>query len=196
MKTEIISEDILSLDEYEKVRAGQRAAVRAAKLNRRVEVGPFANFMFENYNSLWLQIHEMLRIEKGGDAQIEDELAAYNPMVPKGRDLAVTLMFEIADPGRRDTELRKLGGIESTITLSFSGHTVTAEPDDDIERTRQDGKTSAVHFLHFRFTDDQAVAFKSPDTEITLAFGHAGYRHASVLGKNVCAALAADFSGS
>jgi len=176
------------------VRVDKRCDVRAAKQNRRIEVGPFANFMFENYESLLLQIHEMLRIEKGGDPQIADELAAYNPMVPKGRDLTATLMFEIADPDRRDTALGKLGGIESTITLSFTGHTITAEPDDDIERTRQDGKTSAVHFLHFRFTDDQAAAFKSADTEITLAFSHPGYRHASMLGENVRAALADDFA--
>ena len=194
MKTDITPSDILSLDEYEKIRDDQRAAVRAANLDRRIEVGPFANFVFENYNSLWLQIHEMLRIEKGGDPQITDELAAYNPMMPKGRDLTATLMFEIADPDRRDTALRKMGGIEAMITLSFGEHTVTAEPDDDIERTRQDGKTSAVHFLHFRFTDEQTAAFKSADTEITLAFGHSGYRHASVLGQNVRCALAADLA--
>ena len=194
MKTDITPTDILSLESFEEVRADKRADVRAAKQDRRVEVGPFANFVFENYDSLWLQIHEMLRIEKGGDPQIADELAAYNPMVPKGRDLAATLMFEIADPGRRDAELGKLGGIEATITLSFDGHTITAEPDDDIERTRQDGKTSAVHFLHFRFTETQAAAFKTSDTEITLAFGHSEYRHATVLGENVRAALADDFT--
>ena len=194
MKTDITRADILSLERYEAVRADKRADVRAARKNRRVEVGPFANFVFENYDSLWLQIHEMLRIEKGGDPQIADELAAYNPMVPKGRDLAATLMFEIADPDRRDTALGKLGGIEAMITLSFGEHTITGEPDDDIERTRQDGKTSAVHFLHFRFTDDRAAAFKPPDTEITLAFGHSGYRHASVLGENVRNALAGDFA--
>ncbi|MBT3396030.1 MAG: DUF3501 family protein [Alphaproteobacteria bacterium] len=194
MKTDITRADILSLERYEAVRADKRADVRAARKNRRVEVGPFANFVFENYDSLWLQIHEMLRIEKGGDPQIADELAAYNPMVPKGRDLAATLMFEIADPDRRDTALGKLGGIEAMITLSFGEHTITGEPDDDIERTRQDGKTSAVHFLHFRFTDEQAAAFKTPDTEITLAFGHSGYRHASVLGENVRNALAGDFA--
>jgi hypothetical protein len=194
VKTDITRADILSLERYEAVRADKRADVRAARKNRRVEVGPFANFVFENYDSLWLQIHEMLRIEKGGDPQIADELAAYNPMVPKGRDLAATLMFEIADPDRRDTALGKLGGIEAMITLSFGEHTITGEPDDDIERTRQDGKTSAVHFLHFRFTDEQAAAFKTPDTEITLAFGHSGYRHASVLGENVRNALAGDFA--
>jgi hypothetical protein len=194
VKTDITRADILSLERYEAVRADKRADVRAARKNRRVEVGPFANFVFENYDSLWLQIHEMLRIEKGGDPQIADELAAYNPMVPKGRDLAATLMFEIADPDRRDTALGKLGGIEAMITLSFGEHTITGEPDDDIERTRQDCKTSAVHFLHFRFTDEQAAAFKTPDTEITLAFGHSGYRHASVLGENVRNALAGDFA--
>jgi hypothetical protein len=194
MKTEITPADILDLAVFEHVRAEKRQAVREAKLRRRVEVGPFASFAFENYDTIWLQIHEMLRIEKGGDAQIADELAAYNPLIPKGRDLAATLMFEIPDPGRRDAELGKLGGIEDTITLSFAGHTVTAAPDDDIERTREDGKTSAVHFLHFRFSDEQAAAFETAGAEITLGFGHPGYRHAAVLADHVRAALAGDFA--
>ena len=194
MKTEISRADILDLASYEKVRAEKRDAARMAKADRRAEVGPFVTLSFENYDTMWLQIQEMLRIEKGGDGQLADELAAYNPLIPKGRDLAATLMFEIPDPARRDSELRKLGGIEDTITLSFAGHTVTATPDDDTPRTRDDGKTSAVHFLHFRFSDEQSDAFKITGAEITLGFGHPGYRHAAVLSEPVRAALAEDFS--
>ncbi len=194
MKTEISRADILDLASYEKVRAEKRDAARMAKADRRAEVGPFATLSFENYDTIWLQIQEMLRIEKGGDGQLADELAAYNPLIPKGRDLAATLMFEIPDPARRDSELRKLGGIEDTITLSFAGHTVTATPDDDTPRTRDDGKTSAVHFLHFRFSDEQSAAFKITGAEITLGFGHPGYRHAAVLSEPVRAALSEDFS--
>ena len=108
MKTEISRADILDLASYEKVRAEKRDAARMAKADRRAEVGPFATLSFENYDTIWLQIQEMLRIEKGGDGQLADELAAYNPLIPKGRDLAATL-----------------------ITLSFAGDTVTATPDDD-----------------------------------------------------------------
>ena len=117
MKTEISRADILDLASYEKVRAEKRDAARMAKADRRAEVGPFATLNFENYDTIWLQIQEMLRIEKGGDGQLADELAAYNPLIPKGRDLAATLMLEIPDPARRDSELRKLGGVEDTITL-------------------------------------------------------------------------------
>ena len=194
MKTEISRADILDLASYEKVRAEKRDAARMAKADRRAEVGPFATLNFENYDTIWLQIQEMLRIEKGGDGQLADELAAYNPLIPKGRDLAATLMLEIPDPARRDSELRKLGGIEDTITLSFAGYTVTATPDDDTPRTRDDGKTSAVHFLHFRFSDEQSAAFKITGAEITLGFGHPGYRHAAVLSEPARAALAEDFS--
>ena len=194
MKTEISRADVLDLAAYEKIRGQRRLGVRAGRANRRVEVGPSAVFSFENYDTIWLQIHEMLRIEKGGDAQIADELAAYNPLIPKGRDLAATLMFEIPDPSRRDAELGKLGGIENSITLSFADHAVTAVPDDDTPRTREDGKTSAVHFLHFRFSDDQAAAFKTTGTEVTLGFRHPGYRHAAVLPDHVRAALAGDFA--
>ena len=135
----------------------------------------------------------MLRIEKGGDAQSAGELSAYAPMIPKGNDLAATLMFEIADAGRRDAELAKLGGIEHTIRLTFGGHEVAAVPDDDVERTSDEGKTSAVHFLHFSFTAQQVAGFVSGEGDVTLGFGHSGYRHGAVLGAEVRVALSGDF---
>ncbi len=194
MKTELTATDILSLESYEAVRADKRQQVRQAMRDRRIEVGPFANFIFETYDSIWLQVHEMLRIEKGGEAQIADELSAYNPLIPKGTGLAATLLFEIPEATRRHAELSKLGGIENTIRLRFGDHEVLAVPDDDTPRTNDAGKTSAVHFLHFPFTPEQRTAFVAGDADVTLSFGHLGYRHSAVLSPESHASLSRDFA--
>lgn len=194
MKTELTRADILAPAAFEAVRAQKRAEVRAAMRPRRVEVGPFATFIFEQFSSIWLQVHEMLRIENGGEAQIDDELAAYNSLIPKGNNLAATLMLEIADAGLRARKLGQLGGIENTVRLSFGDHSVSAVADDDIERTTEEGKTSAVHFLRFPFTPEQVAAFATGGDEADLRFGHPNYRHSTVLGSETRRSLAADFA--
>ena len=194
MKIQLTRDDILAPDAYEALRADKRQQVREAMRHRRIEVGPFANFIFETYDSVWLQVHEMLRIEKGGEAQIADELSAYNPLIPKGTGLAATLLFEIPEAIRRNAELAKLGGIEDTIRLIFGDFTVAAIPDDDTPRTNESGKTSAVHFLHFPFTPDQAAAFVGGKGDVTLSFGHPGYRHSTTLSGDCRAALSEDFA--
>ncbi len=188
--------DILSLAAYEAVRAQKRAEVRAEKRNRQIHIGPHATFTFETYTSMWVQVHEMLRAEKGGDAQIDDELAAYNPLIPNGRELAATMMLEIESETLRATELVKLGGIEETVRLRFAGETVSAVPERDVDRTDETGKTSSVHFLHFPFTETQIRAFQAENVEVTLDFTHARYRHATVLPEETRAALAADFDAA
>jgi hypothetical protein len=114
---QITRDDILAPEAYAAERAERRREINEIKRFRRLEVGPYATFYFENFDTMLHQVHEMLHIEKGGDAQIVDELAAYNPLVPTGRELVATLMFEIADPERRDRELRRLTFVEKTITL-------------------------------------------------------------------------------
>ena len=91
--------------QYAGERAERRTRIAELKKNRRIEVGPFATFYFENYDTMWLQVQEMLRIEKGGAEQIAGELEAYNPLIPQGDELIATLMLEIEDPDRRDREL-------------------------------------------------------------------------------------------
>ena len=98
------------------------------------------------------QVHEMLAVEKGGNAQIEDELRAYNPLIPNGHELVVTMMIEIDDAGRRDRVLRELGGIDRMVALTVAGETIAGVPESDVERTTKEGKTSSVHFLRFPFT--------------------------------------------
>ena len=187
--------DILDPAEYERRRADLRAANVARKKARRVHVGPFATFHFENRDTMWMQIHEMLRIEKGGEAQIAGELDAYNPLVPQGRELTATLMLEIEDAQHRAAVLARLGGVEDTITLAFAGATVKAEPiDPDEERTTPEGKTSSIHFLRFRFTPDQIALFRTPGTQVILAFAHPNYAHAAVVPDAVRQALAGDFA--
>ena len=193
----ITKADILSLQAYEAVRAAKRAEVRAEKRNRQLHVGPHATFTFETYKSMWVQVHEMLRAEKGGDGQIADELAAYNPLIPNGSELTCTMMLEIESETLRATELRKLGGIEETIRMKFAGQVVPAVPERDVDRTDDEtGKTSSVHFLHFPFTEEQIRLFRAEGTEVTLDFTHPAYRHATVLSEETRAALAEDFDAT
>jgi hypothetical protein len=192
-KRQITRADIMPMAEYAKVRKQRRAEASAIKKNRRVEVGPYATFYFENYDTMWIQIHEMLHIEKGGEEQLAGELAAYNPLVPKGRELVATLMFEIPDEVRRDRELRRLGGVEDTITLEVGEETISAVPETDVERTKSDGKASSVHFLHFPFSDAQVTGFRDPSVDVLIAIGHPNYGHLAVVPAEARKALATDF---
>jgi hypothetical protein len=194
MKIEITRADLLPMAVYENERKERRKKMAALKANRRVEVGPFATFYFENYETMLHQVHEMLAIEKGGDAQVEDELAAYNPLVPKGRDLVATVMFEIEDPARRARELARLGGVEEQIFMVAAGQRSQGRQIGDEERTRADGKTSSVHFLRFIFTPAQIAAFKQPGAEVTIEFAHPNYGHMARLPEAVRASLAGDFA--
>ncbi len=193
-KTEITRADIIPLDQYGQERAARRKALVGVKKKRRITVGPYATFYFENYDTMWQQIHEMLFIEKGGEEQIADELRAYNPLIPKGGELVATVMFEIDDPARRARELGRLGGVEETMTLQFDGHTVTGRPEGDVERTNEAGKTSSVHFLHFDFTPDQVMAFRKPGTQVVVGIGHENYGHMAVMPEAVREELAGDFA--
>jgi hypothetical protein len=192
-KHSISPADVMPMEAYGKVRAERRRALSQIKADRRVAVGPDATFYFENYDTMLHQVHEMLYVERGGDEQLAGEIAAYDPLVPKGRNLSATFMIEIADPDRRLATLKTLGGIEDTVTLSFAGETIKAAPHDDAERTTEDGKTSSVHFFSFPFSDAQIGKFKTPGTEVVLAIRHPNYAHMAVLREAARASLAQDF---
>ena len=185
--------DILPLPEYLKVRRERRREISEIKKRRRVEVGPFATFYFENVETMRQQIQEMLYIEKGGEAQIEDELSAYNPLIPQGRELVATVMFEIDDPLRRATALARLGGIESHAFIDVSGGRSRGEPDPTRENTDPDGKASAVQFLRFPFSAELIADFRSPASQVVVGFDHPNYAHMAVMPEPVRAALAEDF---
>lgn len=184
---------ILPPAEYAKVRAERRRAITDYKKNRRLEVGPHAAFYFESYETMLHQVHEMLFIEKGGPAQVPEELAAYNPLIPQGSELVATVMFEIDDPARRARVLGALGGVEHRAFVRVGGETIRSVAEDDQERTREDGKASSVLFMRFAFSPSQAAAFKSGQGEIVVGFDHANYGHMTIMPPTVRAALAGDF---
>ncbi|HEX2888672.1 DUF3501 family protein [Vineibacter terrae] len=191
----ITAADVLPLAEYAKVRAERRRALTQIKRNRRLEVGPFATFYFESFDTMLHQVQEMLFIEKGGAEQIPDELAAYNPLIPNGRELTATVMIEIDEPVRRARVLATLGGIEHTMYLRVGGETIKGIAEEDQDRTNAEGKASSVHFVHFPFSPAQIAAFRQPGKEVVVGFSHPNYGHIAVMPDAVRTALAGDFEG-
>jgi hypothetical protein len=189
----ITETDILPLAKWGQQRVAHRKALSERKKNRRVAIGPHATLYFENWDTMWYQVQEMLWIEKGGAEQLPDELAAYNPLIPQGQELVATLMFGISDELKRRTILAQLGGVEAALSISISGERVQAVSNEDLDRTTQDGKTSSVHFLHFPFTTAQIEAFRSGG-DILVRIDHANYGHAAIMGDAVRAELAGDFA--
>ena len=193
-KTEITRADILPMEEYAARRKNLRKALVEKKRHRRIEVGPVCTFHFENYESMWAQVHEMLYIEKGGEEQIADELSAYNPLIPKGRELVATVMFEIDEDIRRKAFLSKLGGIEETAFLEIDGSKAVGKPEEDVDRTSAEGKASSVQFIHFPLTDEQAAKLRQPGTRVIVGFSHPEYSHMAVMADATRAALADDLA--
>jgi hypothetical protein len=186
--------NIIPFTEYVKLRAERRRQMAEIKKDRRLEVGPFATFYFESYETMLHQVHEMLFIEKGGPAQIPDELAAYNPLIPQGSELVATVMFEIDDPVRRTRVLATLGGVEHQALVRLGGETIRGVPEGDQERSREDGKASSVQFLRFAFTDSQIAAFRGGAGDVVVGFDHPNYGHMAVMPQAVRQALSADFT--
>ena len=193
-KKEIQKSDIMPLDAYIKDRKVLRKNIVNFKKNRRVALGPYATFYFESYETMLAQVQEMLYIEKGGDEQLHDELIAYNPLIPNGKELTATLMFEIDNPISRAAFLGKVGGIEEMVFMKLNGETIKAVPEEDVDRTSAEGKASSVQFIHFNFTDEQIQKFKSNDVNIELGMDHKEYSHTTKLSKENIASLSADFS--
>ena len=189
----VTADDLIPDAEYALQRKARRAALLPAKRLRRVHLGPHCTFIFESYDTMLFQIQEMLLTERGGAAQVEDELLAYNPLIPQGRELVATVMFEIEDADRRAAILNQLGDVEGHFFMSIGRARVTGEPEGDEERTR-DGKTSAVHFLRFRFTDEAAAAFRDPATPVMIGCDHPRYGHLAVLAEDTRAELARDLA--
>ena len=185
--------DLLSLDIYEKNRKKIRKELVEFKKTRRVAVGPYATFYFENFETMLGQIQEMLYIEKGGDNQLKDELEAYNPLIPKGKELVSTLMFEIDNPITRADFLGKVGGIEQNAYIKIHDETIKAIAEKDLDRTSSEGKASSVQFLHFVFSNEQIKKFKEIDKEVILGINHDLYNHSSTIQKETKASLIKDF---
>jgi uncharacterized protein DUF3501 len=193
-KRQLSRPDILPVEQYARERREHRRRISEVKRNRRVEVGPFCTFCFENYDTMWHQVHEMLYIERGGEAQIADELAAYNPLIPKGDELVATVMFEIEDPLQREKALARLGGIENRMFLSFADERIAGLADPTRENTTADGKASSVQFLRFPFTGAQKALFRKARQQVVVGIDHPNYGHMAVMPEAVRAALAEDLA--
>ena len=193
-KREIQKSDIMPLDEYIKDRKELRKNIVNFKKNRRVALGPYATFYFESYETMLAQVQEMLYIEKGGDEQLKDELIAYNPLVPDGKELVATLMFEIDNPVSRATFLGKVGGIEEKVFIKINGEIIKAIPEEDVDRTSAEGKASSVQFVHFKFNEKQIQKFKTDGADVEIGMDHKEYSHTTKLSTTNLSSLSADFS--
>jgi hypothetical protein len=189
----ITNADILPPAQYAAERAERRRKIMDLKRVRRIACGPIATFYFENFDTMLQQVLEMLHTEGGGEEQLVDELAAYNPMIPQGREFSATLMFEIPDPVARDRILRTLGGVEDHVHFEIDGARIAAVSEREVERTKADGKTSSVHFVHFPLTDAQAAAFKS-GARASVAIEHPAYGHIALISDASRASLAQDLA--
>jgi len=189
----IVKEDLLPADVYAESRKQIRKELVEFKKNRRIALGPYATFYFESFETMLAQIQEMLYIEKGGDEQLKDELTAYNPLVPNGKELTATLMFEIDNSLSRGAFLGKVGGIENKIFMKIGNEIVKATPEDDVERTSAEGKASSVHFIHFKMSDNQITKFKLGNLDIELGIDHKEYAHTTKLTEDNVKSLSADF---
>jgi len=189
----IVEADVIASAIYAGERAERRKALIPIKRRRRVEVGPYATFYFENYDTMLAQVQEMLHVEKGGPAQIAGELEAYNPLIPQGAELIATLMIEIDEPNRRTATLMKLAGIEQSAYLQIGAEKIEGKPTEYEDRTSEDGKTSSVHWVRFPFTKAQIAAFKSAAGTVILGVSHPQYGHMAVVPAEVREELAKDF---
>ena len=191
---EVTKSDLMPLEEYSKKRKLIRKEIVDYKKNRRISLGPYANFYFESYETMKAQIQEMLYIEKGGDEQLKDELAAYNPLIPNGMELVATLMFEIDDPVLRLDFLNKVGGIEEKVYIKIGKEKISAIPEKDLDRTSAEGKASSVQFIHFNFSKQQIKSFNDINNEIIIGIDHKLYNHMTKISKETRKALSKDFS--
>jgi len=189
---EVTKADLMPLEEYSKNRTNFRKKILEIKKNRRISVGPYATFYFESFETMLAQIQEMLYIEKGGDEQLNDELSAYNPLIPKGKEFVATLMFEIDNPISRADFLGKIGGIEKKVFIQIKNEKINATAEQDTERTSEEGKASSVHFLHFIFSDDQVKKIKDTNNRVELCIDHEFYNHKTTISTYTIDALTKD----
>ena len=193
-KFSIKENDVINIDKYINERPKIKKEISEIKKFRRIPVGPYATFYFECYDTMIYQVQEMLYIERGGIEQMKDELKAYNPLVPKGKELVATLMFEIDNEFKRKEFLTSVGGIEEETFIQIGEHKIMSRPEQDTDRTSEDGKASSVHFLHFDFTEDLIKEFVKEGSTILLGFSHKNYKHFSELSPEVKSELKKDFN--
>jgi hypothetical protein len=193
-KRQLTRADILPFEQYARERRQHGRRVSALKRDRRVEIGPFCTFSFENFATMWHQVHEMLYIERGGEAQIEDELRAYNPLIPQGGELIATVMFEIEEPLQREKMLARLGGVEHRTFLGVAGERIGGIADPTRENTTPEGKASSVQFVRFPLSASQQSLFRATGTQVEVGIDHPNYSHMAVMPERIREVLAQDLA--
>lgn len=187
-------DDLYTLEQYASRRNAFRAQVLAHKKNRTVHLGPHMTLIFEDRLTVQYQVQEMLRIERIAEASgIEDELAAYNPLIPDGTNLKATLLIEFPDPQVRARELARLQRIEDHLYVEVSGSgRARAVADEDLDRSNA-SKTSAVHFIRFELNETQIATWRA-GAAVSIGVDDERYGHATLLPLSVRSALAMDFA--
>ncbi len=187
-------ENIISNEAYGKIRSAKRREMIEFKKYRRLDIGPVVSLYFESRDTMLYQIQEMAYVEKITKEELNDELLSYNPLVPNGMELTATMMIEIDDPLRRKNFLSRLGGIEDKVKVLVGNKEIYADSEKDIDRTTSAGKTSAVHFLHFRFTANLVEAFKNKNNLIQIGIDHDAYGHLSIISDKIREELGKEFN--
>ena len=192
MATPLKRSDLMSLEQYSQQRGDFRSKVIAHKKHRRVGIGPHLFLYFEDRLTVQYQVQEMLRIEKIFEtAGIEDELGAYNPLIPDGQNLKATAMLEYQDVDERKQQLALLRGIEDMVWIQVDGFDrVYAISNEDLERSNAE-KTSAVHFMRFELEPDMITALRS-GAALRMGSNHESYRHSTDVETRICSSLLAD----
>ena len=191
----ITRDSLMTLEAYARERNAFRSRVLAHKRERTVHLGDHVTLLFEDELTIRYQVQEMLRIEKTfEEAGIQDELDAYNPLVPDGSNLKATMLLEYEDVDARRDALAKLKGIEYAVWVRVDGFpAIHAIADEDLDRENEH-KTSAVHFVRFELASGMVAAFKA-GRDVAMGVDHPNYRaEIPVLPASVHAALRADFA--
>jgi len=195
METHMLTiQDLYSLEQYSTMRADFKRAAVAHRRQRQVRLGDHMTLHFEDITTIRYQIQEMLFIEKTFDRQgIQDELDAYTPLIPTGKNLKATLTIEYGDAAIRAEKLRQLHGVEHQIYVQVQGHSkIYAVANEDMPRST-DEKTAAVHFLRFEFTDEMIQDLKANMKEITLGVYHPSYTAENRINAEIWTKLVEDF---
>jgi len=191
---EIKINEIIPNEEYGKHRKNRRKEMINFKKNRRLDIGPVVSLYFESRSTMLYQIQEMAFVEQISNKELQIELDSYNPLVPNGKELIATMMIEIDDPLRRKNFLSRLAGIEEKVKITIADSILFAEAEKDIDRTTADGKTSAVHFLHFKFTNELIEGFKNHKNLIQIGIEHDSYGHLTIVSDEIRKSLVEEFS--
>jgi hypothetical protein len=191
----LTQDDLMTLEDYSKVRDDFRRSAIDHRRLRQVSIGPNCTLAFEDRDTVKYQVQEMLFIERTFTTNgIKDELDAYNPLIPNGMNLIATMTLEYGDPDLRKVKLEQLKNIEDTVFLRIQGHQrIYAIADEDLERST-DSKTSAVHFLRFELKPGEIIDFKDSANKVYLGIGHDLYPYEIQLKDEVRNELVKDFA--